>query len=279
MREAIKQRLSSQILALGGRVFDLNEDSSAADKPYAVIVQGPEAFENGWTGFRRNYEIWPYVDAAGGDFGEIDELAEAIVTALDEQAMADSLSGGTFVCRYRGTVESDRLDAGRSAITRGIRFEVAALPLGSLEETAPADGWLAALGAWSAGWLGGGWQVNLSAWPLELTRPSALWRIRSVETKDGGAAFYEVRKRISGHFLGSSGNAEVAAVLEAVGRLQAGTKIALNLAARSYLKVEDIQADLQADGLLTGQVTVSLSRRFSKLPAPSPRMQRVRIYS
>ena len=278
MREAIRQRLLDAIPELGGRAYDLHEDVSTADKPYLVIVQGPDAYENGWTGHRRTFEIWPYVGLGEG-FGAVDGLADAVVQALDERTLTGPPGEGTFLCRYSGTAEGDRKDEAKTAITRGIRFSVWGLPDAGTADATDSDSWLTALGNWSAAWLGGDWRVHLNAWPRDLTKPAVLWRIQSIETLEGDSAAYETRKRVIGHFLGVSRNKEMAAVYEAIGRLQAGTKIALDPHARTWLKVADLQADLSADRLTAGQLAITLSKRMSRAPAAAPLMRQVRIYS
>ncbi|MBW5447450.1 hypothetical protein GE107_15435 [Cohnella sp. CFH 77786] len=277
MREAIRQRLREAIPALNGQAFEMHEDVSAAQTPYVVIVQGPDAVENAWSGIRRTYEIWPYSQAGAG-FGQVDGLVGAIVQALDGQSLSDAVTGETFVCRYRGTVDGDRLDEAKTAITRGIRFAIWGIPDHSAAETLPADVWLTALGRWSEAWLGGGWRVHLGVWPPNLARPAVLWRIQAAETRELGSAAYEMRKRIVGHFLGPTANGEAAAVFEAAGRLQAGTKIALDSVGRIYLKVAEIQANLEADGLTAGQVEVALSRRMSRTAGAAPLMRKVGIH-
>lgn len=278
MREAIRQRLLAHMPSLSGQAYGLEENLSAAVPPYLVIVQGPDVRGNDWLGIRRTFDIWPYAGIGSG-FAAVDDLTAAIVQALDEQTLSEGTLGPSFVCRYRGTVDGDRLNEAKSAITRGVRFEVTGLPDGRGPETAADDSWLAALGNWSSAWLGSGWHVHLAAWPPDVARPSVLWRIQGMETRDSGAAGYEVRKRIVGHFVGSTPNGEMAAVYEAIGRLQAGTKIALDSVAGTRLKVADVQADMQADGLTAGQLAVTLSRRVNRSAAEAPLMRQVSIHN
>jgi len=279
MREAIRQRLLAAIPALNGQAFDPDEDVGSAQTPYIVIVQGPDAVESGWAGIRRTYDIWPY-SVAGGGFDEVDDLADSVIQALDEQMLTDTLTGETLVCHYQGAAEGDRVNEAKTAITRGIRFAVWGLPIGVGEPGEAADdSWLAALGGWSSEWLGSSWQVHLNVWPLALAKPAVLWRVQSLETGAGNAAAHEVQKRIVGHFLGISQNDTLAASYEAIGRLQAAAKIALDPDARTFLKVAEVGADMQADGLTAGQVNLTLSRRETRPADEAPLMQEIRIYS
>lgn len=279
MREAIRQRLLAAIPALNGQAFDPDGDVESAQTPYVVIVQGVDAMENGWAGMRRTFEIWPYAGAGGG-FDEVDDLADSVIQALDEQVLADTLTGETFACRYQGSVDGDRVDEAKTTITRGIRFAVWGLPngLGEPDEAAD-DSWLVALGAWSSEWLGSPWQVYLNAWPLGLEKPAFLWRVQGLETGAGNAAAHEVRKRVVGHVLGTSGNESLATAYEAIGRLQAASKIALDPIARTFLRVTETGVDMQADGLTAGQVSLTLSRRETLPVVPAPLMQEIRIYN
>lgn len=279
MREAIRQRLLAAIPALNGQAFDLNEDVGSAQTPYVVIVHGPDTAESGWAGIRRTFEVWPYAGAGGG-FDEVDDLADSVIQALDEQVLAEALTGESFVCRYQGSAEGDRVNEAKTAITRGIRFAVWGLPTGAEPSGAVADdSWLAALGGWSSEWLGSPWQVHLNAWPLALAKPAVLWRVRGMETGARNAAAHEVRKRVVGHFLGTSRNETLAAAYEAIGRLQAAAKLALDPVARTFLKVTEVGADMQADGLTAGQVNLTLSRLETQPAAEAPLMQKVSIYS
>ena len=279
MREAIRQRLQAAIPALNGQAFDLDEDIGSAQTPYVVIAQGPDALENGWAGIRRTCDIWPYAGAGGG-FDEVDDLVDAVIQALDEQVLTDAVAGETFVCRYQGAAEGDRVNEEKTAITRGIRFAVWGLPVGAGSAGgATDDSWLVALGEWSSEWLDSPWQVHLSAWPLALVKPAVLWRVQGIETGSVHAAAHEVRKRVVGHFLGASRSETLATVYEAIGRLQAAAKIALDPVARTCLKVSEIGADMQADGLTAGQVSLTLSRRETQPAVEAPLMQEISIYN
>lgn len=279
MREAIRLRLLAAIPALNGQAFDPDEDVGAASMPYVVIVQGPDAVENDWAGIRRTYEIWPYAGAGGG-FDEVDDLLDSVIQALDEQVLTDAVTGETFVCRYQGAAEGDRVNEAKTAITRGIRFAVWGLPVGvGSEGEVEDDRWLVALGGWSSEWLGSSWQVHLNAWPPALAKPAVLWRIQGMETGAGNAAAHEVRKRVVGHFLGMSRNETLAAAYEAIGRLQAMAKIALDPDARTFLKLAEVRADMQADGLTAGQVNLTLSRRETRPAEEAPLMQEIHIYN
>lgn len=279
MREAIRQRLLAAIPVLNGQAFDLDEDVGSAQTPYVVIVQGANVVESGWLGIRRTFEVWPYAGAGGG-FDEVDDLVDSVIQALDEQVLSDTLTGETFVCRYQGSAEGDRVNEAKTAITRGIRFAVWGLPIGAgTSESAADDSWLAALGGWSSEWLGSPWQVHLNAWPLALAKPAVLWRVQGMETGTRNAVAHEVRKRVVGHFLGTSRNETLAAAYEAIGRLQAAAKIALDPVARTFLKVTEVGVDMQADGLTAGQVNLTLSRRETRSEGEAPLMQEIRIYS
>ncbi|WP_276355406.1 hypothetical protein [Cohnella caldifontis] len=277
MREAIRQRLIQSIPSVNGQVLDLSHEPEAAAKPYLLLIQGSDTQGYGWLGIRRKYEVWIYAGYDAG-FGEVDLLAESVVQALDGCTLQEESTGTAFVCRYDRSVHGDRRNEVRAAVARGLRFSVWGLPKPGESTAHAGDSWLAALGDRSAAWLGSGWQVRLGTWSADLARPSVLWRIQNVETGAANSSFYELKKRVIGHFAADTPAEEAAAVCEVAERLQAERKIPLASEPGVYLTVENFQADLSVDGLTAGQAAVTLSRRMRRASETAPLMRQVSIY-
>ena len=269
MREAIRQKLIAAIPDLDGRVYELHAAGSNTQKPYIVVVQGEDQEESPWTGFRRIIEVWPY-SSRTTSFQVVDALAEQIIAALDKQPLNDPITGKVFSCMYVGTAGSDLVDEERDTITRGLRFSVVALQPVNVAETGPDDPWLEALASWTENVLGVGWTVYRALWPSGYVRPAVMWRMAGMEVHPLTAAAFEVRKRFAGHVIGLTPNEQTDGVLRIVEALGDTIKIPLNPAERRYMTVIDPRADLQANAITGGQITVTLSRRTNRPTEEGP---------
>jgi hypothetical protein len=268
MRAAIRQKLLDAIPGLSGRVYEPHEAGAETPKPYAVLVQGEEQEDTPWTGFRRIIEVWPYVSRTS--FANVDDLADQITAALDKQLLTDAVAGETFSCMYIGTASSDVVDEERDAITRGLRFAVVALQPVNVPETAPDDPWLEALAMWTESQLGAEWTVYRGLWPLGYVRPAVMWRIAAAEVQPLMAAAFEVRKQFVGHVIGRTPNEQTEGVLRIVEQLGASVKVPLDAADRRYLTILEPRADLQANAMSGGQISVTLSRRTDRPTEEGP---------
>ncbi|WP_027092530.1 hypothetical protein [Cohnella thermotolerans] len=269
MRSGIRQRLIAEIPEIDGRVLESHEDGASADKPYLVLFQGAEAGINDWTGFGRTYEVWPY-QAPDAGFASVDELSEAVIRALDGETLTDESSGEVFTCRYEGTVGSDVSDEARNALTRGLRFSVAAIEPAEQAEEAPGDDWIEALKGWTQAALGAGWSVYGGKWPPGYAAPAVMWRVVGLETMDGNAAAVKIRKQVTGHVLGRTLNEQTAAVARLAEELKRSGKIALNSEAKQFISIQACAAITEADALRSGQLSVTLMRRSARPTGPSP---------
>jgi hypothetical protein len=278
MREAIRQRLLTAVPALNGRAYQLHEDVSSASLPYAIVVQGPETVDRSWMGWQRTFEIWPHADKSEG-FEAVDALAEAAIQALDGQMLTTGDAGRSFVCRYAGSIDGDALNDAQTALTRGLRFAACGLPIGGHPGAAQDDGWLAALQAWSVDVLGSGWTVYADVWPANFQKPALLWRVAQMSLHDGSYGSYEVRKRLAGHVVGLDRKQELAAVADLFGQMRTGMKLPIDDEETSWVRVMDVEADLQADALTAGQIAITLSRRENRASLEAPLMQQISIYS
>ena len=268
MRAAIRQKLIDAIPDLAGRVYEPHAAGPKTQKPYAILVQGEDQEDTPWTGFRRIIEVWPYVSRTS--FKYVDSLANKIIAALDKQLLTDLATGEVFSCLYLGTAGPDFVDEEWDAITRGLRFAVVALQPVNVPETVPDDPWLETLASWTEDVLGFDWTVYRGLWPLGYVRPAVMWRIASCEVNPLMTAMYEVRKRFVGHVIGRTPNEQTAGALRIVEQLGTVTKVPLAPADRRYMTVIDPRADLQANAITGGQITVTLSRRTNRPTEEGP---------
>lgn len=268
MRGAIQQKLIDTIPDISGRVFEPHAASKQTPKPYIVLRQGVDADETPWTGFRRIVEVWPYVSRTS--FQSVDDLVDQITVALEKQILTDTDTGEVFSCFYIGTAGQDFVDDEWDAITRGLRFAVAALQPVTVPETVANDPWLEALATWSETFLGIPWTVYRNFWPLGYRRPSIMWRITGMGTRTLGMGTFEVSKRFVGHVLGSTSNEQTEGALKVVEGLGNDIKIPISVAEKRYMTVIDPRADLQVNSLTAGQVSVTLARRTNRPSAEGP---------
>lgn len=273
MRLTIRKRLIESVPEVQGRVFEPQAATPETVKPYLVIVQAIESEDSQWAGFRRIIEVWPYV--ARTSFNQVDALADKVIAALDKQFLSDATTGDAFTCQYIGNTGGDVVDEEWDAITRGLRFAVVAMQPMNVPETVPNDPWLEALSSWTEGILGPDWTVYRGLWPLGYVRPAVMWRIAGFEVNPLMAAMFEVRKRFVGHVIGRTPNEQTDGVLRIVEQLGAAIKVPLNLTDRRYMTVTEPRADLQANAITGGQITVTLSRRTNRPTEEAPLIQEV----
>lgn len=258
MRAAIRQKLINDIPDIQGRCYEPQAASKDTQKPYLVLVQGVDAEDSLWTGFRRIIEIWPYV--ARTTFQKVDALASKVIAALDKQLITDAQTGEVFSCQYLGTVGQDFVDEEWDAITRGLRFAVLALQPVTVSETVTNDPWLEALAEWTEAILGPTWTVYRNIWPMGYKRPAVMWRIATIEANEKNRAVFELSKKIIGHVLGRTTNEEIVGALTIAQELENAIKIPLDLANKKYMTVNKPAVDYRVNAITTGQISVTLSR-------------------
>ncbi|MFC4600685.1 hypothetical protein [Cohnella hongkongensis] len=273
MRAGIRERLSQRIPLIGGRIFEAHESAPTLDKPYILLIQGTESTDTDWTGINTLFECWPSVSQQS-DYSEVDELSDLIVEALDGQVLLDPGSLSEFACRYEGTVGSDKADADRDVITRGLRFSVTGAR--NAQETVQDD-WLDALCGWTLDKLGDShWQAYGGRWPTNYGRPSVLWRWEGIETFAGArASTIEVRKKAIGHVLGRTVNEQAITAAALAQSLSEAVKIPLDLSDRRYLTVLAPNVDLARDAMTEGQILVTLTRKIERYAEQGPLMREV----
>nr|WP_218653040.1 hypothetical protein [Paenibacillus sp. 79R4] len=242
-------------------IYEPHAAEEKSPKPYAVILQGEDSDESPWVGFRRIVEIWPYVSRS--TFERVDVLEMKIITALDKQ-MLTTETGEVFSCVYLGSSGQDVVDAEWDAITRGMQFAVMALQPVGTDGQITSDPWVPALADFTEQALGADWTVYNGYWPLGYLRPAVMWRVTDIDVKLLGYSSYRVTKRFTAHVLGNDQQPEHSAVFTLVGALGSAIKIPFDLADRRYLTVTNPKANIGADALREGQITVTLSRMVAR---------------
>lgn len=271
MREAIRLKLIA-VPELAGNVYEPHAAGPDTEKPFAVIVQGEDAEDSPWIGFRRIIEVWPYVSQTS--YVQVDRLSEKVITALDKELLTTE-SGAVFSCSYLGTVGPDFHDQEWSAISRGLRFSVVAIQPVNVPETVADDPWLEALGIWSSTVLGQEWDIYRGCWPLGYRRPSAMWRCSDFDVRSVNTAMFEVRKQMVVHILGRTPNEQTAGILQLLERMQTEIKLPLDMANRRFMTVVNPKADMTADPVTRGQISVTLTRRTARPTEEAPLMRMI----
>ncbi|WP_136604666.1 hypothetical protein [Paenibacillus dokdonensis] len=275
MRNAIRERLLERVPELED-AYEPHAADKDSEKPYAILLQGEESDETPWAGFRRIMEVWPYVSRS--TFEKVDTLEKKIITALDKQ-MLTTEAGEVFSCVYLGSAGQDVVDEEWDAITRGIQFAVMALQPVGTNDSLTSDPWVPALADWTSGILGPNWTIYNGFWPLGYVRPAIMWRVTGIDVKLLGLSSYNVSKRFTVHVLGNGQHPEhvgVAALIEGLG---SAIKIPYDFADRRYLTVADPKANIGADAISEGQITVTLSRRVARPQEDAPLIRSVNYKS
>ncbi|MNJ41104.1 hypothetical protein D3C77_360150 [compost metagenome] len=275
MRNAIRERLIASVPELKD-VLEPHAAEEDTPKPYAVVLQGEDGEESPWAGFRRIVEIWPYVSRS--TFGRVDELEKKIIAALDKQ-MLTTETGEVFSSVYLGSAGQDIVDEEWDAITRGMQFAVMALQPVGTDGQITSDPWVPALASWTTSVIGAEWTVYNGFWPLGYSRPAVMWRVTNIEVKTLAFSTYQITKRFTVHTLGDGRHPEHAAVNALVAALGSAIKIPFDLADRRYLTVTDPKANIGADALREGQITVTLSRRVARSNDEAPLIRSVNYKS
>lgn len=276
MREAIRQKLITSIPEVAGRVFEPHAAGADTQKPYLVVLMGTDTEDTPWTGYRQIVEVWPYLDQT--QFADVDAISEKIAAALGSLPLTTA-AGEVFSCQYLGAAGPDVFDQEWGIITRGLRFAVLALQPVAVVETMAGDPWIEALAGWTESILSTltttfaeSWAIYRNAWPAGYRKPAVLWRLTDFETQEKSRAVYEVRKRIVGHVLGSSPNEQINVALQIVQEMRSAIKLLLDAANKRYMMVASAAADLKANALTAGQISLTLSRLTVRPETEAPLM-------
>lgn len=253
MRAGIRQKLLDSIPELKG-CYEPTVPSKNTEKPYAVVLQGPDNDNGDTVGFKRTIEIWLYETRT--TFQKLDSLSEKVIKALDMQVIEDIKTNETFTCVFEGALGQDIIDEEWNAIARGLQFSVIAL---HEENVVNTDLWLEALNVYTSSITNS--TVYLNNWKRNFVVPSILWRVQSQSKERENSALIKESKTLICHIASNNKN-EINKLLDDIeDKLITDLKIPLDLADRRYLTIESIDEDREADMLSKGQLTVNLFRR------------------
>lgn len=273
MRNDIRNKLLAEIPEFKD-VYEPHAAGPESEKPYGIIRQGVDTDENDWLGFRRIVEIWPYVSRS--TFTKVDDLQKKIVKALDQQLISNEATGEVFSCVYLGTVGQDVTDNEWDAITRGLRFAVLALQYVEQPLGIESDPWITALSGWTSGFLDTSkWTIYENQLPLGYKRPCVLWRLDSYQVEGVSRSVYEVSKQAVGHVMSLYPNQKIEVSSMIIEKMMAEIKVPLDIDSKKYMTVNQPRSDFRADGLNSGQITVRLSRKTSRIKDDYPIMQEI----
>jgi hypothetical protein len=123
LRKAVIQRISGQVSALGGRVYEESLAPGDATRPYATVKLATSARveEDPFTSYQP-IEVRIYGDRTS--FGPLDEIEQSVVAALDGAEVTDSGDGSTHLLHW-GPGGGDFSDEAKQLIGRLTVFATA----------------------------------------------------------------------------------------------------------------------------------------------------------
>jgi len=250
MRAGIRTALVNTKIFKG--VYDMQVPTAKTEKPFCVIKQSSDTKADDWIGYRRNYEIYPYV--ARGSFTDLDAKVNSVISALDRVLLTDSTE--TFTTFYTGCGQ-DYVDEEFEALTRPLYFTVIALRVYGTSEYATEDGWVDGLETLLGNKLTG-WNKYTGALPEGYSMPAILIRLISDTIEKIGTGMELERKRIRIHFLTKTISDRETGLKTVMSTLPRGGKVLLGTS--DYVIIDDVTSDLEASPFDMGHVTVGLEK-------------------
>lgn len=246
MRDALRTALKTAIPELT-EVYDPYVPTPKTPKPYAVIVRGSDN-KNDKNSFGRNAEIWIYYDI--GQLDELDRAVEKVIQGLHYKTIVNPNTGESFTAEVKGTIGTDEQDEDWQAIFRGI-----SLSFVTLYHQMDVEPWEIALKNFLSE------KLNIKAyagqWTTDFQIPSVLCRTVQESVDSPSFDMYRTRKTIRVHAVSSENLKRLMSTIEDM--IIVAFKIPLDKTKRSFMLVEKVSEDVDADPLGTGQITVELS--------------------
>jgi len=250
MRGALRKKLL-EIEKLGGRVFEIQVPDKNTAKPYVVIKQGNDIASEEWIGYRRIYEIYPYLTRTS--FRELDKLVKEIIEKIDRKIIRDDETGEAFTCLLEN-VGADFVDDDWNAITKPITFSVFALRYISEEES--RDDWLEILKNWTAQNYNN-LSIYLGVLPTGYQKPCIMWRNGRSVIERVGALMIKEEREIRGHVITQNVQEEEGICRDIVNKLNQAIKIG---GSNGYISVNEANFDIGRDVFREGQIILRASR-------------------
>lgn len=271
---------------MADRIHDLPLSGQTYAGLGAVVAFGEEIRKNDWAGYRRIVKIWPYADEAAGGFDKVEELAGKIEAALHESVLGGDLkeddasisfgqrgngsnpNHSMFTCMFAGSADGDRTDVlfGIGIMTRGLRFAVYRQPVNAAASDAgEAGAELGSLAELTSELLGTDWQISTDRWAPAVARPGVLWRLSGSRKVTAKPSAFDVRRTYAAHVLGRTPSEERKALSLLAERLSAAQRLKPTAPGRRGATIADVVADLEADGMLKGQLRLDVLERVVDL--------------
>lgn len=270
MRSVIRQRLIDLVPDIAGRVFETDVAAEDEEKPYLVLTKGSESDENDWAGSSYVFEVWPYVSHT--KFQNVDRLVSAVIAALDNQLLTDSVSGDSILCRFTGSTSADMLDEKFQAITRGIQFEV--FSLGWLSHTPLEPDPASAMSDWTESRFPS-IQTDPQSWNPSDDTPALYWRIaaiRSVQTMNWGAW---IDATLRGHMLVPRIPSRNTWLDRTVRQLALDGQVSMR--DQSTMIFQKVAADSSQDPFRVGQIALDVRFGILRTAEPIPKLNHIHV--
>jgi hypothetical protein len=264
MREAIRTALIAAMPEVGERVFEPHAATAEDGFPFLVVRELTGASSDDFLGLTTPVEVW--AETARERFYELDALAEAVKTALNETVHTED--DERFYLEHTAT-GTDSLDEVFGGITRVVVFDATDLRwlASSTFEPDPA----AALTAWAQE----KWptiQTDPATWVPSAQNPGVYFRYAgTTRILEQYPTVSWVEMRLQGHILTTS----AAKRLEWTRRLHEALVLERNipLSDGNPLYIEAAGADSTAHPIRTGQVTVVVRMGLRKTETPTDEIE------
>ncbi|MFU0784303.1 MAG: Phage protein [Clostridium sp.] len=266
MREGIRKKLLDNIPEIK-ECYEPSMPDKLTEKPYAVILQGPDDKQNNPTSYSRGIQIWLYDKRL--TFNTLDSLMEKVIAALDLQTVTED-TGESYTCVFNGTVGDDVVDEEWDAIARVLKFTVIAL---HEEDESPVDPWIEAVSSYITSLTD--LPVYSDYWRKNFAVPSVLCRILKVTPAPATLGANKILKTIRCHFVSRNKGEANNYISTVENELIQDTKIPLDIADRRYLTISSIREDRDADPLTVGQLSVDFFRLESVKRNNAPAMEKI----
>lgn len=221
-------------------------------KPYAVTLYSQDSKTGGLEGLSRDIEVWLYMDVSR--FGNIDSLKEKVIDKLHFKSFEDPSTGRSYTARFNSTLTEDSVDTDWDAIYVGLSFSVMAL---KSQET--SDSWEDAVTSFIVP-TAPNMAIYKGGWSSGFQVPSVLVRTTSSDISALNMHLGREVRTLKVHVLSLSKEEEVRTIESIASALLHAIKILYDVEDRRFLTVEEVNVDLQQDALMSGQITVTMSR-------------------
>ncbi|MFZ5688674.1 MAG: DUF3168 domain-containing protein [Bacillota bacterium] len=226
-----------------------------------------------------------YYEADNKDFPFADELEASteIIIVIDiwakgsTSAIAQAVDNIMTSHGFYREFTTDLYETTTNVHHRPMRYRKLKVFSGNESGAVATDPWLEALALWTKKEIGFDWVVVRNGYPEIYDRPAVIWSLMDISIQHTAGSMFEVIKTCSGKIIGSLPNQHINQTAAIVEGLVRDIKIPLDEANKRYLTVLDAQAKIRPESLVTGQVTVKLSRKTTRPTEEVPLMMKVHV--